>query len=86
MKNRRFSRGLTERRQRPAIKTTFMELIREITNLTKDDALVLEVVKRIFASHRVRLTRTLAPVRLTNDNISRHARRRHGFTRSTAWA
>jgi hypothetical protein len=77
MKNARFSTGLKKRRNRPAIKTTFMELIREITKLTKDDALVQEIVKRIFASHRVRSTRTRAPVRLINN--SDHARPR-------AWA
>ena len=70
---------------RAPIKTTFMELLKEITSLTRDDALALEVVKRIFASHRVRLTRTLAPVRLVN-NLSDRAVRRARFTRVAAWS
>ena len=74
MTNRRCSSRPSVRRDRPAIKTTFMELIREITELTKDDALVLEIVKRIFASHRVRSIRTLAPVRLINTSDHPHRR------------
>ena len=30
-----------------------MDVLKELTNLTKDDALVLAVFKRIFNSHRV---------------------------------
>jgi hypothetical protein len=47
--------------KRATIRTTFMDVLKELTKLTKDDALVLAVFKRIFDSHRVRLARTLAP-------------------------
>ena len=46
------------------IRTTFMELIEELTNLTRDDALVLAVVRNIFGTYRVRLAHTMTPVRL----------------------
>ena len=46
------------------IRTTFMELIEELTKLTRDDALVLAVVESIFGSYRVRHARSLVPVRL----------------------
>ena len=46
------------------MRTTFMDLLQELTNLTKDDALVLAALKNIFDCHNVRLVRSLAPVRL----------------------
>ena len=46
------------------IRTTFMDLLQELTNLTKDDAFVLAALKNIFDCHNVRLVRSLAPVRL----------------------
>jgi hypothetical protein len=46
------------------VRTTFMDLLQELTNLTKDDALVLAALKNIFDCHNVRLVRSLAPVRL----------------------
>jgi hypothetical protein len=66
------------------ITTSFMELLKIITGLTKDDAVVLEIVKRIFDAHSVRLARTLAPVRLVNGCVSRRAARRPGIGRSAA--
>ena len=83
MKNKRYLSMAAK--PRAPIKTTFMDLLKEITSLTRDDAVALEVVKRIFASHRVRLTRTLAPVRLVN-NLSDRAVRRTGFIRIAAWS
>ncbi|HEV8721814.1 MAG TPA: hypothetical protein VGW77_14380 [Candidatus Binatia bacterium] len=47
-----------------SIRTTFMDLLQELTNLTKDDTLVLAALKNIFDCHNVRLVRSLAPVRL----------------------
>ena len=46
------------------IRTTFMDLLQELTDLTKDDALVLAALKNIFDCYNVRLVRSLAPVRL----------------------
>lgn len=48
------------------IKTTVLDLLKELTALTKDDTLVLAAIKDIFATHKVRLARTLAPVRLVS--------------------
>ena len=85
MKNKRFSARLA-RKDRMAIKTTFLDLLKEITDLTKDDTVVLEVVKRIFNSHRVRLVRTLAPVRLVNGKAASRAMRRNRLPSNTVWA
>lgn len=74
MKTNRFSMRLAAGSVRQPIKTSFMDLLREITRTTKDDALVLEIVKRIFASHNVRLARTLAPVRLVGGDAARRTR------------
>jgi hypothetical protein len=46
------------------IRTTFMDLLEELTNLTKDDTLVLAALKNIFNCYNVRSVRSLAPVRL----------------------
>ena len=46
--------------KRATIRTTLLDVLKELTHLTKDDAAVLAVFKRIFDSHRVRLARTLA--------------------------
>ena len=47
-----------------SIRTTFMDLLEQLTNLTKDDALVVATLKNIFDCYNVRLVRLLAPVRL----------------------
>ena len=41
-----------------------MDLLEELTNLTKDDTLVLAALKKIFNCYNVRSVRSLAPVRL----------------------
>jgi len=41
-----------------------MDLLEELTNLTKDDTLVLAALKNIFNCYNVRSVRSLAPVRL----------------------
>ena len=65
------------------IKTTLMDLMRELTRMTDDDRQVMAVVKNIFASHKVRLSRSLAPVRLVNGKSSS----RMGLgKKSAAWA
>lgn len=58
------------------IKTTFMELLDELSSITNDDALVIATVKSIFSSYKVRFTHTLAPVRLVGgDDTPRELRR-----------
>jgi hypothetical protein len=68
------------------IKTTVMEMIESLSNLTNDDALVVATMKNIFASYQVRLARTLAPVRLVNGEFSVKAARRRLGKRNAAWA
>ena len=68
------------------IKTTVMELIESLSNLTNDDALVVATMKNIFASYQVRLARTLAPVRLVNGGFSIKAERRRLDKRNATWA
>ena len=54
-------------RRKPApIRTTFTELLQELSRLTTNDDVVLAVVKNIFQTHRVQLACSLAPVRLVN--------------------
>jgi hypothetical protein len=72
-------------RKPKAIKTSLLEMLKELGALTQDDALVLALFKHIFASHRVRLARTLAPVALARSDWPR--RPRAGGSRKTrAWA
>jgi hypothetical protein len=52
-----------------SIRTTVMDLLEELTALTKDDTLVMAAVKNIFATRNVRLARTLAPVRLVSRTL-----------------
>ena len=74
-------------RPRKPIKTTFMELLDELSSITKDDALVMAAVKNIFSSHKVRFTHTLAPVRLVGgDESTSQLRRANLGRRSSAWA
>jgi hypothetical protein len=83
MRNKHPSTHSAVRKTPALIKTTLMDLVRELTRMTDDDRQVMAVVKNIFASHKVRLSRSLAPVRLVNGNSS-------GSTalgkKSAAWA
>ena len=53
-----------------------MDLLEELTNLTKDDTLVLAALKNIFDCYNVRLVRSLAPVRLVTTSRWSHGNRR----------
>ena len=57
------------------IRTTFIELLQELTNMTKDDALVVAALKNIFDCYNVRLVRSLAPIRLVVAKPSPHGNR-----------
>jgi hypothetical protein len=63
---------------RTLIRTTVLDLLKELTALTQDDALVMAAMKNIFATRNVRQARTFAPVRLAAPRF----RRRH----RPAWA
>lgn len=83
MRNKRRSTHSAGSKAQAPIKTTLMDLLRELTSLTDDDRQVMAAVKNIFASHKVRLSRSLAPVRLVNGKSSgRSALGR----KSPAWA
>ena len=64
--------------KRTPIQTTFMDLIRELSQLTNDDGMVVAAVKSVFNSHNVRFAHSLAPVRLVagGENLKSGARRR----------
>ena len=86
MKNRLAKSQLIKQPKARPIKTTVMDLLEQLTSLTKDDAVVLALMKTIFASFRVRLAGSLAPVRLVNDDLSARAARRNLSRRSSPWA
>ena len=87
MKYRRAKSQLIEQPKARPIKTTVMDLLEQLTSLTKDDAVVLALMKSIFACYRVRLAGSLAPVRLVNDDFSARAARRSNLgRRSSTWA
>lgn len=61
------------------IRTSFWELIDELSSMTKDDNLVVAAVKSIFHNYGVRYGRSLAPVRLVGEVAPRtRLRARHG--------
>lgn len=74
MRSKRLSARTIGRKRAAPIKTTLMDLVHAITDVTEDDTQVLALVKNIFASHKVRLARSLAPVRLVNSARSKPAR------------
>ena len=45
-----------------------MELLHTLSDLTKDDRMVLSAFKGIFDSYNVRLANSLVPVRLVGSN------------------
>lgn len=64
MRLKRNDRNLVGQKETGPIRTTFMELIEELTKLTRDDALVVAAVRNILGTYRVRFGHTMAPVRL----------------------
>lgn len=69
------------------IRTTIMELLHTLSDLTKDDRLVLAAFKRIFDSHNVRLAHSLVPVRLVGAKTpDRTSTARNAAKRHAAWA
>jgi hypothetical protein len=66
MKYKSGSRKVTNYRKAAPFTTTIMELLHALSDLTKDDKIVLSVFKSIFESHNVRLAHSLAPLRLVD--------------------
>jgi hypothetical protein len=56
------------------IRTSLIELIEELSNLTNDDSLVVAAVRSIFDSHRVRLSGSAVPIRLVGIPIRENGR------------
>ncbi len=67
------------------IKTTFMELLDELSSRTRDDALVMSVLQNIFRSYKIRFVHTLAPISLAGETAPK-LRRNSLRRRSSAWA
>ena len=86
MQNYKTATQLNKPRKTTPIKTTFMELLGELTRLTDNDALVMATMKKIFTSYRVRMTGSLVPVRLVHEDLPAKATRLNVGRRSSAWA
>ena len=81
------SRKKTNHRKAAPIRTTIMELLHTLSDLTKDDRLVLSAFKSIFDSYNVRLAHSSLPVRLVgNKGPERANTGRTSENRHTAWA
>jgi len=80
------SRKKTNHRKAAPIRTTILELLHTLSDLTQDDGLVLSAVKSIFDSYNVRLAHSSVPIRLVSNkgpdraNTGRTLENRH-----TAW-
>jgi len=86
MKYKSVSRKETKHRKAPAIRTTIMDLLHALSDLTKDDTIVLSAFKNIFDSYNVRLAHSLAPVRLVGSaQQNRTNTRRTSEKRRSAW-
>jgi len=64
--NRKTGRAIALRRRAP-IRTSILELMQELSNLTTDDNLVIAAVKSIFGAYHVRLAGAPVPLRLVNS-------------------
>lgn len=56
-------------RKNKRIRTSIMELVGELSKMTKDDTLVVAAVRTIFGSCNVRLAGVPVPLRLVNSDI-----------------
>jgi hypothetical protein len=63
--NRKTGRAIALRRRAP-IRTSILELVHELSNLTTDDNLVIAAVKSIFGAYNVRLAGAPVPLRLVS--------------------
>jgi hypothetical protein len=66
------------------IRTTFLELIQELSSLTSDDSLVVAAVKNIFDTYSVRLSRSLLPVRLVTAGTPVRAQRKSAWNKESS--
>ena len=82
MKSKRSNKKGSGPRKRRKIRTSIMELMQEIANLTHDDNLVIGTMKSIFDSYKVRLAGAPVALRLEGaDSSPKIFRRRNGGIR-----
>ncbi len=87
MKYKPVSRKETNHRKAAPIWTTIMELLDALSDLTKDDRIVLSAFKSIFDSYNVRLAYSLVPVRLVDSKAPNRTKTgRTSEKRRSAWA
>ena len=86
MKFRPGSQKKMNHRKAAPIRTTIMELLHTLSDLTKDDRMVLSAFKGIFDSYNVRFANSLVPVRLVGSNApNRINTERTSDKRRSAW-
>ena len=56
-------------RRRAPIKTSILELVQALSNMTTDDNLVIAAVRTIFGAYNVRLAGASIPIRLVNSDM-----------------
>jgi hypothetical protein len=67
MKRTRPATLVANRNNNISLRTSFWELIQELSAMTKDDKLVIAAMQSIFATHHARIGSSLAPVRLVSS-------------------
>ena len=67
--NRKTRQAMAARRRAP-IKTSILELVQALSNMTADDHLVIAAVRSIFGAYNVRLAGAPVPVRLVNSDMT----------------
>ena len=87
MKNKPGRRKETSRPKAVPIRTTILDLLHTLSELTKDDRMVLSAFKSIFDSYNVRLAHSLVPVRLVGSTAPHRTNtRRTAEKRRPGWA
>jgi len=66
--NRKTRQAIAGRRRAP-IKTSILELMQALSNMTTDDNLVIAAVRSIFGAYNVRLAGAPVPVRLVHSDV-----------------
>ena len=69
MKSNRKTRQTMAARRWAPIKTSILELVQALSNMTTDDNLVIAAVRTIFGAYNVRLAGAPIPVRLVNSDM-----------------
>ena len=66
--NRKTRQAMAPRRRAP-IKTSILELMQALSNMTTDDNLVIAAMRTIFGAYNVWLAGAPVPVRLVNTDM-----------------